>query len=102
RADLSDWRKIEGLLAGIFRRPYLSLHLRDIDPRARDHARAGLQRLHRRCDLLRSVRLSKAPRPHVLVPWRLDLLRARVPDQDFARAGLSARDFYFALCFPSG
>src|SRR5215471_13421978 len=48
------------------------------------------------------MRLSTASRPRLLVSWILDLLRARVSDQDLARAVLSPRTFRFVIRYASG
>ena len=94
-AHFSDRRKIRRLLARIFCRPDFALQLRDIAARARHHARARIQRIHCRCNFLRSVRLSTAARTRSLVPCLLDLLCARLPYEKFARFNLSVGDFSF-------
>ena len=94
-AHFSDRRKIRRLLARIFCRPHFSLQLRNIAARSGHHARARIQRIHCRCDFLRSVRLPTATRPRSLVPWLLDLLLARLSHEKFARCNLSVGDFSF-------
>src|SRR6266404_954220 len=73
------------------------------------HARTGIQRLYRRRNFLRRIRLSTATRTESLVPGFLDLLRAGLPDEKFAWLNLPPHNFYFpravlprsAFAFPS-
>src|SRR5215471_12216562 len=97
RLHVSDRREISGLLARIFRWSYLSLLLRNSGARAGSYARAGFQLAHCRRHLLRCRRLSTTARPRLVVSFLLDLLRARVSDQEFAWSDLSVVDLCLAL-----
>ena len=97
RTYIFDRREVERLLARVFRGPDLSLQLRHGDLWADYHARTGVQRVYRRRDFLRRLRLSTATRARALVSRRLDLLRASVSHEKSARSDLSTRDFHFAF-----
>src|SRR5436309_13270743 len=101
RAHIFNRRETKGLLARIFCGPDLSLQLWHGHARARGHARAGIQRLYRRRDFLRRVRLSTAARTQALVLRVLDLLRTGVPHEKFARVDLSPGHSRLAVVFLS-